>query len=125
MNKAKGTLWLCQFCSAPKALRRRNWLGCVFRRAQVSSNAVLVSREHYDFIQQVITPGVELQRLSNRTVFLFDGLVVSQDVESEPALLRIHLLQLEAHRRNRSFRTLAQGEIEVVAVAPVLQDVQF
>src|ERR1019366_6798528 len=109
----------------PKALRRRNWLGCVFRRTQVSSDAVLVSRENHDFIQQVIAPSIELQRLSDRTVFLLDSLVVSQDVESEPALLRIHLLQLEAHSRNRSFRSLAQGEVKIVAVSPVLQNVQF
>ena len=59
-------------------------------------------------------------------VFLFDGPVVGGHIHRVFALLNIGLLQLQAHGRNRlRLGALQKGELVIIAVAFVLQNVQI
>ena len=66
IESAEAVLWLRHSGTdlSDKLLLRRDRLGCVLRRAQVSGDAVLVGGEYHDFIQQMVASGVELQRLA-------------------------------------------------------------
>ena len=70
-----------------RALLRRDRRRGVLRRRQVSRDRVLGLRENHDLIEQSVASGIELQRLAYRAVFLFDGAVISNDVQGKRLFL--------------------------------------
>src|SRR5450432_270839 len=98
----------------------------VLGSGKISGDGFLVDGVHHYFKKLTLAAGVELKRLVDGAVFLFDLFVFSQNVKSELALLGICLLELKADDGEMGWVfALLQGELKVVTITAMLQELQF
>jgi hypothetical protein len=77
----------------------RNLLRRILRRRQITRYGVLVDRVHDQLKQHRILTRVELHRLIQPLVLLFDIAIVRAHIQRVARVLYIRLLQLQLDRR--------------------------
>src|SRR6202041_2043967 len=99
--------------------RSRSGLGS----AQIPFRGILGNIKDDDFVRRPGSVDVELDRLANGSVLLFDVLVIRDYVDRVLVLLGVRLLQLHLDRPNlfRGLRRLAEREFENIAFSEAPQ----
>src|SRR5262245_7339817 len=101
-------------------------LHLVFRRAEITSDPVLVDNIHHELISQLLSSNKKLNGLIRKTVFLLDAVVIRLNEDRVLLTLRIRPPQLNLYIRD-ALETIgfAHIELDVVAFAFPAQSGKF